>query len=178
MKIGGILALGAVACVVGMMMPSDQVPEEQAPAMTAEAANVPVVAAAQEASSIDYLTGEMVLQAQADGHFYATPSINMVPVDALIDTGASVVALTGSDATAIGLQWSDSDVRVIGQGASGEVRGVPVRLDKVELGSFELHDVDAVIIPEGLGITLLGQSVLSRIPNVAISEGQMNLSDY
>ena len=53
-----------------------------------------------------------------------------------------------------------------------------VRLDTVQLGSFEVHDVPAMIVPEGLPITLLGQSFLSRIPNVEIANGQMNLSQY
>lgn len=177
MKMGGIIAIGAFACLIGAFMPGRQEPRDAA----REGSGAGALAASQgsdaESRSADYLIGEMVLQQQADGHFYASPRVNMVAIDALVDTGASVIALTGSDAEAIGLSWDPNAVRVIGQGASGDVMGVPVRLERVELGTFEVRDVDAVIIPEGLHVTLLGQSFLSRIPSVEIADGQMSLSD-
>lgn len=176
---GGILMLAGMACAVGALMPSggdDPSATENSP--DTSLADSQSAADQTGYGRSDYLSGELVLQQQADGHFYASPAINHVPIDALIDTGASVIALTGEDAGAIGLNWNDADVRMIGHGASGEVYGVPVRLERVELGSFEVYDVDAVIIPEGLHVTLLGQSFLSRIPNVKIADGRMNLSDY
>lgn len=171
MKLAGIIGLGLAACAFGALMPGER-------ATTSPAASGRALAADTDAGDRpDYLSGEMVLDRQEDGHFYARPSINSVPVDALVDTGASVVALTGADAEAIGLAWDQSQVRVVGQGASGPVEGVAVRLDRIELGDFEVHDVDAIVIPEGLHVSLLGQSFLSRIPSVAISDDRMNLSD-
>lgn len=173
MKLGGIIAIGAMACVVGLLMPD----RDQAAPVVAPGGAALTVDAPGEQRTPDYLSGEMVLQRQGDGHFYASPTINAVPIDALVDTGASVVALTGADAEAIGLTWDPAQVAVIGQGASGPVEGVAVRLDSIELGGFEVHDVDAMIVPAGLHISLLGQSFLSRIPNVRISDGRMSLSD-
>lgn len=174
MKLGGIIAIGAMACGVGLLMPDrDQKASVAAPGGTG--ATLAVDAPGEERA--DYLSGEMVLQRQGDGHFYASPAINAVPIDALVDTGASVVALTGADAEAIGLTWDPAQVAVIGHGASGPVEGVAVRLDSIELGGFEVHDVDAMIVPSGLHISLLGQSFLSRIPHVRISDGRMSLSD-
>lgn len=172
MKLGGILMAGALACIVGALMPDR-------PDLPAADGKSPQVAAdAPGDQRPDYLTGEFMLQRQADGHFYAAPMINGVEVQTLVDTGASVVALTGDDAQTLGLNWNEDDLGVIAQGASGPIRGVEVRLDTVQLGSFEVHDVPAMIVPEGLPITLLGQSFLSRIPNVEIANGEMNLSEY
>ena len=187
MKAGGIIAIGAIACAVGALMPGARhdsgmaaKPAEDAVitrGYTTSSAKYSESAYANNASSADYLSGEIVLKRQEDGHFYASPSVNSVPIHALVDTGASVVALTGSDAEAIGLNWDPGAVRAVGRGANGTVMGVRVRLDRVELGNFDVHDVDAIIIPEGLDVTLLGQSFLSRIPNVEIVDGEMNLSD-
>jgi len=178
MKLTGLLVLGAIACGVGIMMPSGG--DNAAPGATtaANSAFADQTEAQMPFGRQDYLSGEMVLHQQDDGHFYASPAINSVPIDALVDTGASVIALTGADAQAIGLTWDQSQVGIVGRGASGPIEGVQVRLDRVELGSFEVHDVDAMIIPEGLHVSLLGQSFLSRIPNVAIANGEMSLSDY
>lgn len=171
MKLAGIIGLGLAACAFGALMPGER---EAAPSVAPGQALAVNGAGDQP---VDYLSGEMILDRQEDGHFYARPSINSVPVDTLVDTGASVVALTGADAEAIGIAWDPAQVRVVGQGASGPVEGVVVRLDRIELGDFEAHDVEAMVIPEGLQVSLLGQSFLSRIPSVAISDDRMNLSD-
>ena len=117
-----------------------------------------------------------MLNRQFDGHFYADSRVNGAPMRMMVDTGASVIALTGSDAYAAGLQWDSRDVRHIGQGASGPVYGVSVRLDEVEIGGMLRRNVSAVIIPQGLDISLLGQSYLSQIGSVEIENDRMSLS--
>ncbi|MEZ5680617.1 MAG: TIGR02281 family clan AA aspartic protease [Erythrobacter sp.] len=119
--------------------------------------------------------GETVLPRGQNGHFFADASVNGVPVGFMVDTGASVIALTGADAAAAGLMWNEADVRVVASGASGPVRGVYVRLDSVELGGHRADNVDAIIVPEGLGISLLGQSFLRTIEPVRIEGDQMIL---
>jgi aspartyl protease family protein len=47
----------------------------------------------------------------------------------------------------------------------------------MEMGGFEAHNAQVAIIPEGLGISLLGQSLLSRISNVSISGDEMRLGE-
>ena len=94
----------------------------------------------------------------------------------MVDTGASVIALTAPDALAAGLDWSPADVRVIGRGASGDVMGVPAMLTEVDVGGITARGVQAVIVPEGLDVSLLGQSYLSSVGNVAIAEDRMVLS--
>ena len=95
----------------------------------------------------------------------------------LAPVSTSMIALTGADAEAMGVRWDQSEIQPIGKGASGTVYGVPVVLNRVELGRFDIHNVDAVVVPEGLDISLLGQSFLSRIDSVAISDGTLTLSD-
>lgn len=122
-----------------------------------------------------WLAGETALPRQPDGHFYAGVAIDGQPSRMLVDTGASMVALTGADAEAIGLTWEPGDVRPVARGASGPVYGVSVTLDRVALGDLEARNVAAIIVPEGLGISLLGQSFLSQIGRVEIRDGAMML---
>ena len=93
----------------------------------------------------------------------------------LVDTGASVVALTGADARAAGLNWNPTQLGVVAQGASGPIRGIALTLDRVTLGGHEARDVRAVIIPEGLPISLLGQSFLATVEPVRIEKDRMVL---
>ncbi|WP_340587385.1 retropepsin-like aspartic protease family protein [Erythrobacter alti] len=117
------------------------------------------------------------LDRELDGHFYANVVVDGVPSRMLVDTGASVIALTGDDAVAMGIHWDPNAVSVVAQGASGPVHGVQTRLRHVAVGNFEARDVDALIIPEGLGISLLGQSFLSTIDSVAIAGDEMVLEN-
>jgi aspartyl protease family protein len=129
------------------------------------------------AEAPDTWAEEVTLDRERDGHFYADVTVDGVPSRMLVDTGASVVALTGDDAAAMGLTWDPSAVAPVAQGASGPVYGVHTRLAQVSVGNFEAQDVDAMIIPEGLGISLLGQSFLSSVRQVQIEGDRMVLAN-
>lgn len=121
--------------------------------------------------------GRVALMRERDGHFYASPDIDGRSVRMMVDTGASIIALTGHDAEAIGVTWDPAAVRPIARGASGDVYGVPVTLANVTLGNLSASNVQAVIVPEGLDVTLLGQSFLTQVGKVEISGDRMVLSD-
>jgi aspartyl protease family protein len=122
-----------------------------------------------------WLAGETVLPRADDGHFYAEVTVDGASAHMLVDTGATVIALTGDDAEAIGLTWSDSDLRPVARGANGTVYGIPVTLGLVQLGEFEVKNVEATVVPEGLDISLLGQSFLSKINKVEMEQDRMVL---
>ena len=117
----------------------------------------------------------VVLERERDGHYYAEVQVDGQPFRMLVDTGASVIALTAEDAEAMGLSWQEDQVRAVAQGASGPVEGVHTTIDRVSLGNHEAAQVQAIIVPEGLGISLLGQSFLGTIGSVRISGDQMVL---
>ncbi len=121
--------------------------------------------------------GEMVLGRERDGHFYATAQVDGSDYRMLVDTGATVVALTGDDARSMGLDWDPSALAPVARGASGPVMGVPVTIPKLAVGDFVAHEVRAVIVPEGLAVSLLGQSFLSHVPKVDISDDRLTLSN-
>lgn len=118
---------------------------------------------------------EIVLDRRDDGHFYVEAMVEGTPVQFLVDTGATTIALTGSDAEAIGIDWNLDDVVPVARGAGGTVHGVRVTLNDVRIGDFEARNIDAAVIPEGLPVSLLGQSFLKEVPDLAIQDDQMVL---
>lgn len=121
--------------------------------------------------------GEVILNRAADGHFYAPGNADGAAVSFLVDTGASVVALTENDAAKLGLYWHPGELSVIGRGANGEVMGKTILVKRLSIGTLTAENVPAVIIPNGLHISLLGQSFLSRIAQVSIRDNQMSLKN-
>jgi aspartyl protease family protein len=116
---------------------------------------------------------KITLNRAVDGHFYADLDVNYGKVRFLVDTGASMVALTGDDAQKLGLTWNDVELETIARGASGDVRGKLVMIDKMQIGNFQANNVRAAIIPQGLDVSLLGQSFLARVGSVNIQNDKM-----
>jgi aspartyl protease family protein len=119
--------------------------------------------------------GDVILPRAGDGHFYADVVVDGASTRMLVDTGASMVALTGEDADAMGVKWDPQDLEQVARGAGGPVYGVRVSIERMQLGDFEARSVEAVIVPEGLGVSLLGQSFLAQIPRVEMSQNTMVL---
>ncbi|NVE95819.1 retropepsin-like aspartic protease family protein [Altererythrobacter lutimaris] len=169
------LAFAFGACLIAVLIASpSQEDSVREGAQTAEIASDYQLHNSQAgARTADWYAGEHTLPRQSDGHFYADATVGGTSIRMMVDTGASVIALTGQDAISAGLHWYDADVRRIGTGASGAVYGVPARIKQIEIGGMTRYDVDAVIIPEGLEISLLGQSYLSQIGSVRIADDRM-----
>jgi aspartyl protease family protein len=164
-----VLAIGAVIAFLAPRGEEGAKPEAPAAAQAPE----PQLAVATRPA---WSGGDMVLDREDDGHFYATVKIDGSDYRMLVDTGASMVALTGEDAQNMGLDWDPNALAPVARGVGGTVMGVPVKLDTVAVGDFEAHDVEAVIIPDGLSVSLLGQSFLRHVPKVDIEGNNLTLS--
>jgi aspartyl protease family protein len=152
-----------------------------APGDAADQAGIAPAAAQQEASELAMVqedvwgSGEVVLNRARDGHFYAEVTVDANSALMLVDTGASMVALTAEDADAMGIHWSPDDVKPVARGASGLVYGVEVKVERMQVGDFDARSVDAIVVPDGLAVSLLGQSFLSQVPRVEIDGQRMIL---
>jgi aspartyl protease family protein len=118
--------------------------------------------------------GAIELQRNSDGHFYADVQVNGSTVHALVDTGASEIALSRADASAAGLATSIGMPNVVGEGADGDVHGEVVKLDRVILGHKSAEGLEAVVLSTGEQ-SLLGQSFLSKFASVEIHGDTMVL---
>ena len=107
-------------------------------------------------------TPAQVLKA-ADGHYWADALIEGRAVRVMVDTGASVVALTREDAARLGLQLEPSDFSATVTTASGPVRAAPVQLSTVAVSGARVDRVEALVVEAGLPHSLLGMSYLGRL---------------
>lgn len=153
---------------IGLILPNGK-PRPPAPQQVATVA-APAPTQMRSANGI-----ETILERRPDGHFYVDAMVNGQLVHFVVDTGASMVALTSEDARRVGFNFSPADFITVGRGASGDVRGIPLELDSVAIGNNEARGVRAAIIAEGLDVSLLGQSFLSRIGSVTIRDDRMVL---
>jgi aspartyl protease family protein len=176
MKAGSIATLFVTALLVGWFAPGLKTAREPSAAELAGALEPsPAPVRIDLARSQQWQGGQVVLPRQSDGHFYTRANVDGEPVRMLVDTGASVVALTAADAEALGYSWDEAELKPIGRGASGVINGLRARIGRMDVEGIEAQDVEAVIIPEGLDVSLLGQSFLSKVDNVQISGDQMRL---
>ena len=118
---------------------------------------------------------ELVLDRAPDGHFYTDAQVGTATIHFLVDTGASTIALSRTDAQAAGVQYMGSDRGGTAQTAGGEVGFKAVKLDRVAIGPFEGRDIDAAVIDTPMGVSLLGQSWLRKVGTVTISGDRMTL---
>lgn len=99
-----------------------------------------------------------------NGMFKTVGSINGYTVEFLVDTGASVVALSSELAKRLGIQYKLDGEETLVATASGKALAHSIHLDQVKIGEIMLRNVDAVVI-EGNDPTtpLLGMSYLGRL---------------
>jgi aspartyl protease family protein len=118
--------------------------------------------------------GSVELQRESDGHFYADVQINGANIRALVDTGATEIALSRADAGSAGIATSIGMPEVVGEGADGAVHGEVVMIDRISLGPKTAETMPAVVLNQG-GESLLGQSFLSKFDSVEIHGDTMVL---
>lgn len=150
------LSVVAVGAVIGLLLPSEP---------------APAVAAQPGAAK------EVILTRGSTGHFFTRAQVNGKPgVKFIVDTGASIVALTMDDARKLGIAVDPSRFTIIGEGASGAVRGQPIILDSVDVDGIRVEKVRGVIL-ESSTLSLLGQSYLGSVDQVSIAGDYLSLKD-
>jgi aspartyl protease family protein len=106
----------------------------------------------------------MTIEPGQNGHFSVEAEVDGRHLDFLVDTGATVIALREQDAGHLGIYPAAREYTVNVATANGVVRGAPVELELVEVGSLSVRNVAALVLPdEALGQNLLGMSFLSRV---------------
>jgi aspartyl protease family protein len=128
----------------------------------------PRLAAAQQPSSGGQ-RGMVILEADRRGHYQANLLINGSVVEALVDTGASVVAMSAEDAKRANIQPGSDARKAQFRTANGIITATIVNIPEVRLQGVTLRNVEASIMPPGaMSGTLLGMSFLKKLDSFEI----------
>jgi aspartyl protease family protein len=178
--------LVAGACLIAAVVYFDELKAAVSPfpqsdaAKTARTAGLSVAAAPRPAPvSQTRRSGDVVELTAGDyGHFSARARINGTPVDVLVDTGASFVALTWEDAERTGIYVSDSDFKYKSQTANGYTRIAIVEIASISIEGIEVRNVRASVHEPGkLHMTLLGMSFLGKLHRAEMRSGRLILEN-
>ncbi|WP_420407601.1 TIGR02281 family clan AA aspartic protease [Hoeflea sp.] len=139
-----------------------------------------VMAATQTAgqSQAHYTSGVRAASIGLDdgGHFSENFRVNGHHIRGLIDTGATYVALNVSTARSLGLGLTNSDFRYEVSTANGKTSAALVVLERMEVGSITVRDVEAfVLADEALTKTLIGMSFMSKLKSYHVKGNRLEL---
>lgn len=123
--------------------------------------------AAQASGSAQRLT----LSPDTNGHFHTRVTINNVEVEGVIDTGASMVAISAATAHEMGISLAGSKIGQF-QTANGSVYSYIKVMPLVKVGEIEMYNVEVSISERSP--TLVGMNVLRRF-KINQENGQMIL---
>ncbi len=145
--ISWLMVLGLLTLVFARFLESEQNPNQSPQAFIAENDKKVVV-----------------LKMNRSGHYVASGKINQVPVEFLLDTGATDVAISEQLARKLNLEITG---RTMSQTANGVVPSYRTMLDSVTIGNITLNNIRASIF-SGLpgGEVLLGMSFLKQLEMV------------
>ncbi|MEB2326825.1 MAG: TIGR02281 family clan AA aspartic protease [Pseudomonas sp.] len=98
------------------------------------------------------------------GHYWIAGSINGQPVQFLVDTGATSVAINENQARRLGIDYRAAGQPLLVNTASGTAKAWRVRLNSVKVGAIDVLGVEAVVLEgESPSEALLGMSFLGRV---------------
>lgn len=117
--------------------------------------------------------GYVELLPNRQGHYETELEINGRRIGAMIDTGATLVALSHEDAGRAGIRPNSSDYTHRVRTANGIAKVAPVTLSRVRVGDITIRNVAGVVSePGAMKGTLLGMSFLSRLSRFEIRDGR------
>lgn len=98
------------------------------------------------------------------GQYRIQGSINGYATDFLVDTGASLVAVSEREAKQMGIDYLNATEHAPVVTAQGQANSYLVELDSVVVGGIEAHNVRAAVIPGNYPVeVLLGMSFLRKV---------------
>ncbi|MBS0336331.1 MAG: TIGR02281 family clan AA aspartic protease [Proteobacteria bacterium] len=106
---------------------------------------------------------QVTLSADSRGQFITESTVNGSPMRFMVDTGATMVSIPGTEARRLGIDFSKGQ-KGVAQTANGPAPVYRIKLDSVKVGEIELLNVDAIVLDGGgLAQPLLGMSFLNRV---------------
>jgi aspartyl protease family protein len=116
----------------------------------------------QHSSSAASSSPGLTIMADSRGQFVVDGQVNGGAVRFIVDTGATLVALSSTDARRLGIAYRQGKL-VSMNTANGVTDAWLVKLDSVRVGNITVNNVDAAVIENQALPALLGMSFLNRM---------------
>ena len=114
---------------------------------------------------------EVRIRMSRDGHFWANVRVNGVERRMLIDSGATITALSNETAAAARIKRDSDLVPVMLRTANGVTSARPGTVEELQVGSITATNLKVVTSPALGGFDVLGMNFLSRLASWRV-EGQ------
>ena len=122
------------------------------------------------------VVGDFVeIRAGSHGHFVLEAEVDGIAIRFLVDTGASDVLLSPSDALRLGHRLENLTFNKFYRTANGLVRGAPVKIRRVVIGPISKTRVSASVNGAEMEQSLLGMSFLNRLSGYEVRGGLLIL---
>ena len=122
------------------------------------------------------MAGWAEIKASPNGHFIVQARINGTSTRAIIDTGATVVAIPYSKARRMGLKPAFLKFNIPVWTANGKVMAARTTLRQVEVNNVSVHGVEAIVLPDkSLKEVLIGMSYLGKLRRYVVNANVMRL---
>jgi len=122
--------------------------------------------------------GDIELKAAPSGHFETEARVNGSEIDVMVDTGATLVALTYEDAERAGIFLKPADFTHYVSTANGKAKIAPIAIGSIAIGDITVRNVQGAVSERGkLSKTLLGMSFLSRLSRVEMRSNSLVLHE-
>lgn len=118
---------------------------------------------------------EVRIRMSPDGHFRAKVSINGVERRMLVDTGATLTAISEGTAAAAGLSPKTGLVPVILNTANGMIQAQTATVGELRLGNIVARDIKVVVSPAFGNMDVIGMNLLSKLKTWRVEEGSLIL---
>ncbi|MET0250126.1 MAG: TIGR02281 family clan AA aspartic protease [Sphingobium sp.] len=120
--------------------------------------------------------GALRIAVSMDGHYWAEGTINGTPARFLIDSGASVTALSDRTARAAGLNMDSAGPPLVMTTANGKVEVQRTSIGTLQVGPIRASDLEAVVSPGFGDVNVIGMNLLSRLKSWGVRDGHMVLT--
>ena len=115
------------------------------------------------------------IRAGSHGHFVLEAEVDGIAIRFLVDTGASDVLLSPSDALRLGHRPEKLTFNKFYRTANGLVRGAPVKIGRMVIGPMSKTQVSASVNGAEMEQSLLGMSFLNRLSGYEVRGGLLIL---
>lgn len=119
--------------------------------------------------------GETRVPLASDGHYWVSAQVNGTPAKFLVDTGATVTAVSTQTAELAGLEPRRGGMAVRMQTANGPVAASLTSIEELRFGNVAARGLDAVIAPNIGPTNVLGMNLLSRLASWRVEDGVLVL---